>query len=108
MSRSRLEAIPAGTEALREVRYMPDDAFADCTDEELTNAVRWMRAAAHSAREGARHIEALLEQRRDQPCQEDTTPSINRGDATRRTTPRSARITATAHVPASTAAGRPV
>lgn len=63
-SRARLEAIPAGTEALRAVRYMDDDDFAAISDTELEAAARWLRAAAFSAREGARRIDAVLTKRR--------------------------------------------
>lgn len=59
-----LEAIPPGTEALRAVRYMTDDDFDGITDDELETAIRWLRAAAHSAREGARTIEGVLARRR--------------------------------------------
>lgn len=64
MTRERLAAIPAGTEALREIRYMHDADFADITDPELEAAARWLRAAAFSAREGARRIDGVLEARR--------------------------------------------
>lgn len=60
-----LEAIPSGTEALRAVRYFTDDDFDGITDDELEKAVRWLRAAAHSAREGARTIEGVLARRKE-------------------------------------------
>lgn len=61
--RDRLGEIPAGTELLREVRHLHADDVTDCTTEELTNAGRWLRAAAHSALEGARNIERIIKQR---------------------------------------------
>ena len=63
MGRRRLEQIPAGTELLREVRYLHADDVADITDDELANAGRWLRAAAHSALEGARNLDRILRQR---------------------------------------------
>lgn len=63
--RERLDAIPAGTEALRAIRYMADDEFDGIADGELEAGVRWLRAAAHSAREGARRLDAVLRNRRE-------------------------------------------
>jgi hypothetical protein len=61
--RDWLADIPVGTRALRSVRYMTDDDFADITDDELEAAARWLRAAAFSAREGARRIDGVLRAR---------------------------------------------
>ncbi len=61
--RPDLEAIAAGTEQLRAVRYLPDEAFDDVTTEELVAAARWLRAASYSAAEGARRIERLITKR---------------------------------------------
>lgn len=63
--RAELESIPAGTEALRAVRYMTDADFDGITDDELEIAARWLRAAAHSAREGARTIDAVVARRKE-------------------------------------------
>lgn len=65
--RERLDVeLPAGTELLRGVRYLHAEDFADVTDAELTNAGRWLRAAAHSALEGARNVDRLLNKRTQQ------------------------------------------
>lgn len=55
--------LPAGTELLRGVRHLPDEAFAKNSIDELEHAVRWLRAAAYSAAEGARRIERHIEAR---------------------------------------------
>lgn len=62
-TRDRLEEIPAGTDLLRSVRYMTADDLVGITDDELEAAGRWLRAAAHSAREGAATIERVLRSR---------------------------------------------
>jgi len=62
-ARDRLAEIPAGTEMLREVRHFHADDVADVTDDELVIAGRWLRAAAHSALEGARNFDRILRQR---------------------------------------------
>ena len=81
LTRSDLEALPANTEALRSIRYLHDSAFDDITDAELTNAARWLRAAAHSCREGAARIDRHLAERQkgptppcDAPTQDAPTP----------------------------------
>lgn len=63
LARDRLIEIPAGTELLRSIRYMADDELADCSGDELAAAVRWLRAAAYSANEGARRLEQILHRR---------------------------------------------
>lgn len=67
MSRLDLEALPAGTEQLRAVRHLPDEAFDDVTTEELEAASRWLRAASYSAVEGARRIDRLITKRTKEP-----------------------------------------
>jgi hypothetical protein len=57
--------IPAGTELLRNLRYLPAADLADISDDDLEAAARWLRAAAYSAREGARHLERLMHQRQE-------------------------------------------
>lgn len=66
MTRAELEQIPTGTELLRRVRYMPAAELEDISTEELTNAARWLKAAAHSAREGARHLESIITNRKEE------------------------------------------
>jgi hypothetical protein len=60
MTREDLARIPAETDVLRHVRYMKDREFDGITDHDLELAARWLRAAGHSANEGARRIERLL------------------------------------------------
>jgi len=62
-TRAQLDQIPAGTELLRNVRHFHAADMADITDDELANAGRWLRAAAHSALEGARNLDRILRQR---------------------------------------------
>mgnify|MGYP001184712263 CR=1 FL=1 len=74
VTRAELEALPAATGLLREIRYADRDDLADLTGDELAAAVRWLRAAAYSCTEGARtlerHLRTLTEQ--DPQCSTST------------------------------------
>lgn len=58
-----LDAIAPEVVAIRQLRYEKDERFADAPDVALVNASRWLRAAAHSALEGARKLERIVRAR---------------------------------------------
>lgn len=66
MDRADLEALPAGTDHLRRVRYTRPAELVDITDDELAAAARWLRAAAIDAAAGAVHLERIRTQRRNE------------------------------------------
>lgn len=69
-SKTDLTQLVTGTELLRQIRYMPDTAFDDVTDDELTTAIFWLRAARYSCTEGARKLERTLAKRQGQDTEE--------------------------------------
>lgn len=78
VTRADLEALPAATGLLREIRYARPDDLADLTDDDLAAAIRWLRAAAYSCTEGARTLERYLHTRtlieQEEPCSTSTPP----------------------------------
>lgn len=78
--RARLVELPAGTDLLRNVRYMHAEDFDDCTTEELVRGARWLRAASYSAAEGARKLDAIARKRTTTTTTEETGPSTCTSD----------------------------
>lgn len=82
MSRALFEALGPLTEPMREIRFLPDEALLELTDDERAIAARSLRGLAYSANEGARRIErfeyrrreGLLDQDDDEHQEEATSP----------------------------------
>lgn len=58
-----LEELGPEIHKIRTLRYEPDELFDDVPDENLAVAMRWLRAASYSARQGERKLRRILEAR---------------------------------------------